>query len=234
MSYCVNCGVKLDSSLKACPLCHTPVINPNEIGQAEAQSPFPTEKGQVETVKHKELGLLLSIVVLATSLTCILLNLFVFSSSPWSVLVVGTCVILWVFLFPFIIYSRLPVYVFLLLDGVAVALYLYMLTFLTGSSGWFFHIALPITIITFVLMEIITICMRTLPVSILSTALYLFLAVPILCIGIEVVVDLFLRGKVNLVWSMIVLTVCAIIDIALVTVLSRAKLRDEVRRRLHF
>ena len=27
MSYCVNCGVKLDPSLERCPLCNTPVIN---------------------------------------------------------------------------------------------------------------------------------------------------------------------------------------------------------------
>jgi len=30
MSYCVNCGVKLKSSEKKCPLCKTVVINPNK------------------------------------------------------------------------------------------------------------------------------------------------------------------------------------------------------------
>ena len=30
MSYCVNCGVKLAKSEKKCPLCNTPVINPNK------------------------------------------------------------------------------------------------------------------------------------------------------------------------------------------------------------
>ncbi len=28
MSYCVHCGVKIDESMKACPLCQTPVIDP--------------------------------------------------------------------------------------------------------------------------------------------------------------------------------------------------------------
>ena len=49
MSYCVNCGVKLDPSLKYCPLCNTPVINPHDLSKmqpirlrlyAEKTSPF--------------------------------------------------------------------------------------------------------------------------------------------------------------------------------------------------
>ena len=52
MSYCVNCGVELEASLKACPLCHTPVINPKQIGQPVPPSPYPVNKGQVEVVKR--------------------------------------------------------------------------------------------------------------------------------------------------------------------------------------
>lgn len=234
MSYCVNCGVELDPSLKSCPLCHTPVINPNELKKEETEHPYPTQKGQVEVVKRKDLGILLSIVVLATSATCILLNLFVFPQSAWSVLIVGACVILWTLLVPFVIYSRLPIYVSILLDAMAVGIYLYMLTYLTSSRSWFFHVALPILILIWVLVEQITVLFRHLSTSILAGALYLFIAVPVLCIGIEIIVDLFLTGSISLTWSMIVLTVCVIIDIALVTVISRSRLRNAVRRRLHF
>ena len=55
MSYCVNCGVELDRSAKACPLCNTPVINPNELQRKEQKTPFPQEKGQVETVNKKDM-----------------------------------------------------------------------------------------------------------------------------------------------------------------------------------
>ena len=46
MSYCVNCGVKLDPSLVRCPLCNTPVINPNEVSHTHPVPPFPREKGR--------------------------------------------------------------------------------------------------------------------------------------------------------------------------------------------
>lgn len=234
MSYCVNCGVELDSSLKACPLCSTPVINPNQPYNPDEKSPFPTQKGQVEFVRRKDLGILISIVVLSTSLTCMLLNLLVFQSSLWSLIVIGPCIILWVLLIPFVIYSRLSVYMSLFFDALAISIYLFMLTFLTKSNRWFYQIALPIVFTSLVLVETITMLIKTVSTSILMCALYLFTAVPILCIGIECFVDHFLHGSILLTWSMIVLTVCVIIDIALITVLTRSRLRNAVRRRFHF
>ena len=96
MSYCVNCGVKLDPSLERCPLCNTPVINPNEVSHTHPVPPFPKEKGQVEVVKSKDLAILLSVSLTATAAVCGLLNLLVFSSSPWSLYVIGACLLLWV------------------------------------------------------------------------------------------------------------------------------------------
>ena len=81
MSYCVNCGVELEENARECPLCSTPVVNPREQTRRDA-SAFPEQKGQVETVKRKDLGLLLSMVILASVATCGILNLLVFKSTP--------------------------------------------------------------------------------------------------------------------------------------------------------
>ena len=124
MSYCVNCGVELESSLQECPLCHTPVINPKEADRDIPPSPYPTDKGQVEVVKRKDLGILLSVVLTATGVTCLLLNLLVFGQSLWSLLVIGICICLFVFTCPAVYYSKMPIYISLLADGIAVAVYL--------------------------------------------------------------------------------------------------------------
>ena len=104
MSYCVNCGVELEASLRECPLCHTPVVNPKEAGKTVPPSPYPTDRGQVEEVKRKDLGILLSVVLSATAVTCLLLNLLVFNRSLWSLLVIGICICLFVFPFPMVYY----------------------------------------------------------------------------------------------------------------------------------
>lgn len=234
MSYCVNCGVELDSSLKSCPLCHTPVINPKELKNAEVSSPYPQEKGQVEVVKRKDLGILISVVLSATAISCALLNLLVFDSSRWSLLIIGICVILFVFAIPAVIYTKLPIYLSLLLDGIAIGGYLYMITFLTPNADWFWHLAIPIVVLTTALIELFTLLIRIFPVSIISTALYLFAEAAVLCAGIELFIDHFMEKPLQLSWSAVVLTACGIIVIALVTLLSVRRLRDAVRRRLHF
>lgn len=235
MSYCVNCGVELDSSDKECPLCNTPVINPRELkGLAGAEQPFPQTKGQVEVVKRKDLGILLSTVVLATAITCGILNAFVFTGNLWSLAVIGVCAILWVIMIPAVIYDKQSVYLSLLLDGAAVVLYLYMLTYLTGSKGWFWGLGLQITALVTVIAEVFTVCVRKLPKSFLTITLYFFTAAGLLCMGLEILIDRYVSGKIALSWSAVVLTVCAILDIAVITMLSSRRMRGAVRKRLHF
>lgn len=53
MSYCVNCGVKLDPSLKYCPLCNTPVINPHDLSKMQPVSPFPKERDRLRLYAEK-------------------------------------------------------------------------------------------------------------------------------------------------------------------------------------
>lgn len=234
MSYCVNCGVELEASLESCPLCHTPVVNPNELQKIKNASPYPKERGQVDVVKRKDLGLLSSIVLGATSLSCLLLNIFVFSEGLWSLFIIGACLLLFVLIIPAVIYTKLPIYISLLLDGAAVGIYLYMITFNTPNDHWFTGLALPIVALATILVEIFALLVRSFPVSIITTTLYFFAEAAVLCVGIELLIEHYFQAPLRLVWSAVVLTVCGVIVILLITVLSRRRLRDAVRRRLHF
>lgn len=234
MSYCVNCGVELDASAKACVLCHTPVYNPNEIRTEAVFTPYPTEHGQVERVKRKDMGILLSIVFLTTAITCGLLNCFAFEGTRWSLAVIGVCIMLWVIMIPVVIYTKQPIYVSLLYDGIAIAGYLYMLTFMTQSSEWFWGLGLPIVVLVLILMEAVTFALKKLPKSFLTNSLYIITAIAVLCPGLELLIDNYLERKLRLGWSAVVLTVCVIVDITVITMLSLRRLRNAVRRRLHF
>ncbi len=234
MSYCVNCGVELHETAKSCPLCNTPVYNPNEFKSEEQPTPYPQEKGQVEKVKRKDLGILLSTVILAAAITCGLLNAFVFTGTLWSLAVIGVCAILWVMMVPVVIYTKQPIYISLLFDGVVVVVYLYLLTFMVNRNDWFFGLGLPIVILVTVLAEVVTLAVKKLPRSFLTESLYLMTAIAVLCVGLEILIDNYVESKIALSWSAVVLTVCVIVDIAVITMLSLRRLRDAVRRRLHF
>ena len=100
----------------------------------------------------------ISAMLMAVSITCGLLNPLVFSNSPWALLIIGACLVGWMFVMPAFVSVKLPVYAYLLFDGVAVAIYLYLITYVIGNFSWFMKLALPIVAWVFILMEIFVFC----------------------------------------------------------------------------
>lgn len=234
MSYCVNCGVELDASLKHCPLCNTPVINPNELQKLTPPSPFPEQRGQVETVHRKDIAFLLTTFLVSMSVSCALLNFFAYKGVLWSFPIIGICLVIWVFAIPLAIYRRIPIWLSIILDGLTTLLFLYMQTWLTRSDEWFIRIGIPIVVLVTVLLEIVSLLYQKFPISFLGSALYFVVATALLCVGIEIILDLYFTGAVALGWSAVVLTACAIMTATISTILSKKRLRNAVRRRLHF
>ena len=234
MSYCVHCGVELDPSLKRCPLCNTPVLDPNNIPYFEASSPYPAQKGKVEPVRRKDAAIFVSVLLVTISLTCGLLNRLVFSRNLWSLLVIGFCLVIWVICIPFIFYRKLSPFLSVLLDGLAVSFYLYLISRLTGSADWLFYLGLPIAALFTLLLELFMLLTIKVSRSFFPVTLYVFSLIPILCIGIELLCRNFLGSPMRITWSAIVLTVCVVFIIAIVTIILLPRVREEARRRLHF
>lgn len=234
MSYCVNCGVELDVTATACPLCQTKIYNPNQPVTMDAPTPYATVKGVSEPVKNKEFTILMSIILLTTSLVCIFLNFVTLPYGRWSFYVAGICAMLWVFLIPAFFPDKVNIYLSVAFDGIIIALNMALVHLLHPGNGWYFHIALPITFVTTLWLEIFCFYAVHKKSSMLTKAIIIVTAIAFLCGTIEAVIDFHLRGYVFLRWSSIVLTCGLVIDIILITIYLRKGLRDEVRRRMHF
>ena len=233
MSYCVNCGVELDATLKKCPLCETIVYHPGKM-EVDKQETFPNKKGEVETVSKKESIIFVSILLLTVTVTCALLNILVYNRYWWSIPVNGVCVTLWFFFMAAIFCEKITVYGMILLDAIAIGNYLFMISLITSSDRWVTMIGLPILLVTFGLLELSVFLSKTLPSSLLTGTLYFFVTIAGVCVTIEATIDNYLREVIRLGWSAIVLTVCAIISVFIILILMMGRLRNSIRRRLHF
>lgn len=170
MSYCVQCGVKLEQSLKKCPLCQTPVINPNELiagALPDGSSPFSTVKGEVEPMKKHDIGLWLTLVFGSTALACGILNIFVFDHNYWSIPVIGVCVIMWLFFCPRMFLPQIPVTLNLSVSAISVIFYQLAITLMTENDQWFYKLALPITLILMLLVALSGVCYKFVASSLL-------------------------------------------------------------------
>ncbi len=92
MSYCVNCGVELDATASFCPLCHTPVYNPNQPVDETSPKPFPTERKEVPPVSRIQVAILLTAIFASVGVCCGVLNIFLRTQHTWSLYVIGAVI----------------------------------------------------------------------------------------------------------------------------------------------
>ncbi len=234
MSYCVNCGVELDKSAVACPLCNTKIYHPGQPVSKDAVPPYATVKGYTEPVKAKEFTILMTIILITTSLVCVFLNLFTIQIGRWSAYVVGICTAFWVFFLPLFFPQKTNIYVNVGLDGVMVALFLAIVSWLHPGNRWYFDIALPIIGMATVLLEVIFFFAIHLKSSMLIKTVIFVASIAAFCMVTEMVIDLHYNNYFYLRWSAVVAICALVIDIILMTIYLRSGLRAEIRRRMHF
>ena len=232
MSYCVNCGVELDSTAEACPLCHTPVYHPRQPIDRESPKPFPTERQEVPLAAKWELAVLISAMLASAAVCCGILNIFL-RAGLWSLYIIGAAAMLWIFLVPPLLRRGLSPVIQLLADVAAVSAYVGAIAWnLHGLGGWYLHIALPV--ILWLGAELLTVM---LPIrrgrSILSTITIIIGAIGVFPVGVELFCDLYFRGVWQPGWSLVVLTIGVALMIPLIVVRRVPSLREEVRRRFH-
>lgn len=149
MSYCVNCGVELDTTAKKCVLCDTPVYHPMKKIEKDAVTPFADKPVIPQNMKRKFVALIITYIFLIPNIVCTLINIFTNPDDLWFVYLISTSALIWVvFIFPFLSRKLRP-YIMWAFDTVAVALY--VLVFQSknfGGGKWYFYIALPIILIT--------------------------------------------------------------------------------------
>ena len=124
MSYCVNCGVELDNAVKKCPLCETPVYNPNIPEKAKKEPAFSSEAFEIpEGKKKKFFAALASTIIAIPQIICFLVNVFIYKENWWSLHIIGAGFLLWViFILPFFL-KKMRAYLMIAFDTVAVMIY---------------------------------------------------------------------------------------------------------------
>ena len=233
MSYCVNCGVELDATAAFCPLCHTPVVNPSQPVDTESPKPFPTHRVEVPEVSKWEVALLLTAMFLSVAVCCGILNLFLRPELPWSLYVIGAAVILWLWLVPPLLMRGLHLGVRLVLDVLAVALYLFLISLGLGGGDWYWPLGLPIVLWGGACVLFLGLVLRKGRRSILTSVTLVIGTVGVFLFGLELLIDQFVLGRWEPGWSLVVLAVCVALVIPLVVVRRVPALREEVRRRFH-
>lgn len=231
MSYCVHCGVELDDTATACPLCATPVHDPNTLRDILTPPPYPTRTSTVELPGRGELALLLTVLLCAVAAVCGVLNLFLKPGRLWSFYVIGALLTVWFWLILPIFLPKLHRAAKVLLDGGAVALYLFLISLDLNGQTWYFGLALPIVLAeTAVVLALALYLPRH---SILTSVTAVIGGGAVSCLCIEWFVDRWVAGGWQPLWSLVVAAACGAIMAVLIIVRRVPGLRAWARRQFH-
>ena len=234
MSYCVNCGVELDDTAAFCPLCHTPVHNPNQPVNQTAPKPFPTERKEVPPASKLQVAILLSTILASVAVCCGVLNVFLRTQRTWSLYVIGAALMIWIWTVPPLLHHRKDTFrLQLLADVLAIAVYVSLIAVDLDGWDWYWHLALPIILLLGALFLFWGLTMGRRKRSTLTSMTLVIGSIGVFIPGVERFVDLFFLGHWSPGWSLIVLAVCVILIIPLIVVRRVPSLREEVRRRFH-
>ncbi len=148
--YCVYCGVKLQDGVRECPLCHTPVMIPLKPGVME-KSLYSDRLPEQENNHGRTLAVwLLTTVLTAVCLGCLIFCLRTKREVSWSGYVLMSSALAWItLLFP-LLFRRFRPMIFLPVDFSCLAGFLLYIC-LKNHGKWFLSFAFPVTAIAAVL-----------------------------------------------------------------------------------
>lgn len=207
MSYCVNCGVELEKSCPECPLCDTPVINPRELQKQPEKPAYPEIIKIPKSTRKRFFVFVISMVLLIPNIVLAVLDI-VFWGSGISAYIFGATVLAWVwFLFPLLWKKPLP-FILLQIDAVTLVAYLNLFRLANNKSGWFEGLAMPIVVAFWTVAALFIIWHRK-PKRKSYTAITATIAVNVLSYVIEICINMFISGKLQIGASLTV-TACSI------------------------
>ncbi len=229
MSYCVNCGVELEQGCGECPLCDTPVINPREFHNKPEKPAYP-EIIKIPKSTHKRfLVFVISMVLLIPNIVLAFLDMFLWGSGISAFIFGGTALVWFWFLFPMLWKKPIPI-ILLQIDALALLGYLYIFRGISNETRWFEGLAIPIVIAFWAVAAVFILWSRK-PRNKSYTGIAATVAVIVLSYIIEICIDMFVFGRLQLGVSFAVTACCIPIIIFFIVLAKSRKLRAWVSRK---
>lgn len=201
MTICANCGVELDDGLKICPLCgRDPLDNSENNNHSSVNTPEVMQLHKKET--RKFLWELNGIIAFSGIAVCTIVDLITNKSLNWSLYSGISVLTAWIILTLVLFTSKWSL---IMVSALMITILsaLYILDLLSGEQEWFFPVALPITVSAFLVTGLVMIIYRYARLKGLNIVASGLIVLSGFLIIIEMTLDKYLKGIVDLRWSLI-------------------------------
>ena len=235
MSYCVNCGVELDSTASKCVLCGCPVVNPfaQKSDTSAEIKPYPDKIVIPKATRKSFTALIVSVVMLIPCIVCGLTNFFTIESGDWSFYVISSVFLAWVlFVLPFLPKKKHP-YIMLAVDTVELLLYLFFIFAMNIDDGelWFLKFALPLVLALSGIVLFMFLWLGKKRRSPFKIVIAVLTQISLYCIIIDILLHLFYTIHTQIYFSFIVTVSCLVLIALMIFALKNKRFGAWMRRK---
>ena len=142
--YCVKCGVRLQDGVKSCPLCNTPVWNPE---QPEADHSYPDHYPSAHKESSRPFAVAMTVLCVIVAAVILTVCFKRYGELNWGGYVIGGIALLYVVGILPSWFRHPPIEVFIPVDHAAAALLVLYICLKTGGN-WYLGFAFPVILIS--------------------------------------------------------------------------------------
>ncbi|MCE5347256.1 MAG: DUF6320 domain-containing protein [Bacteroidales bacterium] len=212
MIICINCGVELDDGLKTCPLCGQ---NPGKSSEQEHLSQnYPSEIIRLNRKENwRHLWELSGIIAFSGIVVCTIVDLLISKGFRWSLFSDVSILASWIIM-TFFLYAYKRTWV--IIPGLMLTILVALLAFdiITSGVNWFFPLGLPLAISAFVAAGTVVVLYQAADIKGFNIIAVTLIVLAGFCIITEMILDKYLKGSVDLRWSLI--AAASVLPVALI------------------
>jgi len=234
MSYCVNCGVELESRQKNCPLCGTEVINPAQPDPPQEERTFAPHIDVLEKKDRLFWIKFISILLAAPIVTCVIFNWVMDGQLTWAVYVIAGVFILWALSTSPFYFRRFDMKKILAVDMAAILIGLFLIEYQAPGNTWVLFVALPIILYAFITWLLIIYFAKIRVITGLGISAVLLISVALMMPMLEALLDMYFNNTVSLFWSWLITAPCLTAAALLILLNKNKRFHEEISKRLHF
>lgn len=225
MSYCVNCGVELDNNVENCPLCKTPVINPNIREKTDKPLAYPERIYLPKAVNRRFGAFIASMAILLPNIVCTLVSVLFYPKTDWAWMVNATSLMLWVVCVSPFLWKKTVSWALIVIDTLCIMGHAAVMCMLTGNKDAFLHCILPlIAVVAVIICFFVEFKKRVKPGwPVLCIAVFTEILITSLCI--ELIVRNYLQISMFPAYALIVSACCATVTAFFIVVATNKKLQ---------
>ncbi len=228
MSYCVNCGVKLKSSEKKCPLCKTKVINPNNKLKTYEEI-YSNKIENFKNINYKYILKLLTMIFTFISVVVLILNYIISKEITWSAYVIFSIIYL-ICTFQYILQKN--IYLSHILELIGTELFMFIVAILNNGMDWYLYLIAPFIFIAWTHVMLYTILIRSKKPNIFHKISSVLFLDSISLLGIEISIDLYKYNKITFNWSIYASIPITLLALIILYISFNHKLMDEIKQRI--